>query len=342
MKKFVKKCSVYILAIILFSVVFSVTVDPYSIYHYDKIRVHNGECNLRYVKTKYILNNPDKFDSYLFGSSRVGYIHTEQLNSSENRWYNMTYSNALLPEIKETIKTFIKNDIIPQNIMIGIDSVDGSDAYAHIDDLLRKPYPTTFQDAVRFHLSYMNPAVAFESLFTLQQGSDEEKVREQFYEYGGIYENGSKSYNWDKIPIVENEINRVATAHTDHTLQVLEEIVTLCEEHSINLILFTTPLHISAYCDSMDQEFLLFITKAASIHDIYCFSSINDINTNNDNYWEEIHYDSNVGDLILQRIFAEESFDRKLLSQGFGVLLNKDNAQQHYEFLIEQYLSYWG
>lgn len=340
MGKFVKRSCIYILLILFFSVFFSMLIDPYNIYHYKRIRVHSGESNTRYIKTKYILENPDKFDSFLFGSSRVGYIHTENLNTKENRWYNMTYANGLLPEIKETIKTFIQNGIIPENIMIGIDAVDGANAKVHLDDLMRKPYPTTLMDTVKFHLSYLNPSISFEALFTLEKEGNEDILRQQFYEYGGIYKTGNRNYNWDKVPVVKNELMTEKTAHIESTLQVVKEISLLCKENKINLILFTTPLHVSAYFDSMDQGFLLFIKEAAKIHEIYCFSSINAINTNNENYWEEVHFDSKVGDLILERIFKQEDFDDHLLSQGFGTLLNEDNAEEHYAFLINQYLEY--
>mgnify|MGYP003294081565 CR=1 FL=1 len=101
MNRFLKKVLVYILCIGFISVVISVSVDPYNIYHYNDVRMNSGEMNSRYVKTKYILSHPDKFNSFLFGSSIVGFIHTEQLNDENMHWYNMTYPNGKLAEIKE-------------------------------------------------------------------------------------------------------------------------------------------------------------------------------------------------------------------------------------------------
>lgn len=337
MRKFVKKSFIYIIVISICSVLLSVIVDPYNIYHYKNVRMTTGETNSRYVKTKYILSNPSKFDSFIFGSSRVGYIHTEQLNNEDMHWYNMTYPNGILPEIKETIRTFINHDIIPKNVLIGIDAVDGNNEKEHIGDLLRKPYPTNVKDMISFHLSYLNPTISIEALFELEKLGNSEEAREKFYEYGGIYKEGIKSDSWGAwsasgiVPVTE------MSQRIYDSLEVIEEISQMCEENNINLILFTTPLYASRYLDVFEQGYPLYIREIAQIHDIYSFSGINSINTNQFNYWEEEHFDSNVGNMILQRIFTPEEFDPSLLEEGFGVLVTGENAEDYYAFLMKQF-----
>lgn len=337
MSKFIKKSFVYLVLIGVFCLLVSVMVDPYNIYHYKDIRVTSGETNSRYVKTKYILSQPEKFNSFIFGSSRVGYIHTEQLNDESMHWYNMTYQNAILPEIKETIRTFIDKGVGIENILIGIDAVDGDNPREHMNDLLRKPYPTTLKDAVSFHMSYLNPAIAVEALFELDKVENSQEIKHQFYEYGGIYKEGTKNENWGKwsvegvVPMVE-ESSRIKDS-----LMIIKEISQMCKENNINLILFTTPLYVSRYLDVFEQGMPIYIREIAKIHEIYSFSSINSINTNNMNYWEEEHFDSNVGDIVLQRIFMSEEIDPILGKEGFGVLVTKENADEYYTFLMEQF-----
>lgn len=336
MDKFIKKSLIYLAGIGLFSIFISVIIDPYNIYHYDNVRMHSGEMNLRYVKTKYILSHPDKFNSFIFGSSRVGYIHTEQLNDENTSWYNMTYSNGILPEIKETVKTFIKHGIKPKTILLGIDAVDGDNEREHINDLLRKPYPTTLKDTVSFHMSYLNPAIAVEALFEVEQLENQELNKQIFYEYGGIYKEGTKSEGWGKWSVNEVVPMNEMSGRIKDSLEVVKEICQICEENNIDLILFTTPLYIKKYLDGMEQGFPIYIKEIAKIHDIYSFSSINCINTNNLNYWEEEHFDSNVGDLVLQRIFKEGDYEESFQEEGFGVLVTEENAEEYYEFLMKQ------
>ena len=40
------------------------------------------EPNQHYLKVKYVLNYPDKYDSFLFGSSRVGKIDVNKISHS--------------------------------------------------------------------------------------------------------------------------------------------------------------------------------------------------------------------------------------------------------------------
>jgi len=339
MSEFIKKTVIYLVAIGIFCVAVSMVIDPYNIYHYKNIHVTSGETNSRYVKTKYILSQPEKFNSFIFGSSRVGYIHTEQLNDENMHWYNMTYQNAILPEIKETLETFINHDVVVENILIGIDAVDGDNPREHISDLLRKPYPTTFKDAVSFHMAYLNPAIAVEALFELDEVENSQEIKQKFYEYGGIYKEGIKNENWGKwspegiVPMTE------ISSRIEDSLAIVKEISQMCEENDINLILFTTPLYVSRYLEVFEQGMPIYIREVAKIHDIYSFSSINSINTNNMNYWEAEHFDSNIGDLLLQRIFDAEKFNQALQEEGFGVLVTKENAEDYYTFLMNQFES---
>lgn len=340
MYRFLKKATIYLLAISMFSVLLSVFVDPYNIFHASNVKMNSGEVNLRYVKTKYILSQPQKFNSFIFGSSIVGYIHTEQLNDENMRWYNMTYSNGLLPEIKETIRTFVENGAIPKNILIGIDGIDGDNEKAHINDLLRKPYPTTFTDKISFYFSYLNPAIAFKSIFELKPMENQELHKFRLYEYGGIYKEGIKSADWGEWSASGVEPLKERNNHIDNSLEVIKEICQICEENNINLILFTTPLYITRYLDGMEQGYPIYISEIAKIHDIYSFSSINTINTNPLNYWEDVHYDSEIGNLILQRIYNEDEFDESLIEEGFGILVTEENADWYREFLMKQLEEY--
>jgi hypothetical protein len=99
----------------------------------------NGvEPNKNYIKTRYIIENPDKFDSYLFGSSRVANIDTSLINGYN--CYNMTYSEGLTLEHYYNLKTMTDRNIIPKMLIIGVDDISCFiNPSSHINDLLCKP-----------------------------------------------------------------------------------------------------------------------------------------------------------------------------------------------------------
>ena len=53
-------------------------IDCYGVFTADYTKV-GQENNNNFIKSKYIIENPEKFDSFIFGSSRVEYIPVENL-----------------------------------------------------------------------------------------------------------------------------------------------------------------------------------------------------------------------------------------------------------------------
>lgn len=321
-------------------------IDPYGVFHYDAIPIHSGEPNSRYVKTKYILNHPTEFDSFLFGSSRVGYIHVHQRNDEQHRWYNMTYSNAGLAEVKDTIECFLEEGVKPKQIMIGIDTIDDSNPYVHDGDLLRTMYPRTWQRKIAFYPQYMNPAVGMEALLTLEfvKGREADSIREKYYTTGAIYKEGSGEFHSKEIQKEYQEPSLEMSKGIENDLEVLRRIVALCEDNQIQLILFSTPLHESVYLSEVERGYILYIAEIAKIHDIYHFSGLNTICCDDSNYWEEIHFKKEVGDEILKTIFEdgnqkEEDGDLREHDEDktyFGMIIHKENAEQYIDQALEE------
>lgn len=335
---------IYLIAFLSFifigSIIFCIIVDPYSVFHYDAIRCHTGNPNSRFVKTKYIINNPDKFNSFIFGSSRVGYIHMDQINDSENTWYNMTCSNAGVADALYSLKVLIDNGVIPKNVMVGIDGVDGSDPFRFDGDLLRTQYPDTLARRISFYKSYLNPSVSMEALITLDWKSEEESifVREQYYEKGYDIVKGTPNfkYNKDKLVVVAPKLE--CDDAVNESLGVIRELVDICDEYDINLVLFTTPIHYSFYVNEVGRGYLIYISEIAKMHDIYCFAGLNDICMNDSNYWEEVHYTKEVGDKIIGTIFQDEVIE----GYDSDILITDKNADKYRENALNEYYSTFG
>jgi len=108
--------NIFFITILIVSICFfNYIVDPYGIW---KTSFENQvlEPNKNYVKTNYVLNNPKKYDSFIFGSSRAGHIEGDLLDNG--KYYNMTYSVGTIPEWLGTIKTYVNNGIDIKNIIL--------------------------------------------------------------------------------------------------------------------------------------------------------------------------------------------------------------------------------
>src|SRR5690242_10358530 len=68
---------------------FNLIIDPYGIFRSDYSR-QRIEPNGHFIKMRYVLNHPEKFDSFIFGNSRANNIDNTHIPGGQ--WYNMYYS----------------------------------------------------------------------------------------------------------------------------------------------------------------------------------------------------------------------------------------------------------
>jgi hypothetical protein len=144
MKQFIIKLMPFLIFCSIMFIVFPVMVDPYNVFHYMNIRDNAVEPNRNYIKTRYIIENPDKFDAYLFGSSRAGFVDTGLINGFS--CYNMFYSAGLVKEHYENLKAMADRNVIPKMVIISVDDIScyvDPDSIDRSTDLMRKPlvYP---------------------------------------------------------------------------------------------------------------------------------------------------------------------------------------------------------
>lgn len=121
MKRFLIKLLPFFLWIFLLMVVVPVTIDPYNVFHVENIRDNGVEPNKNFLKTEYVIRHPEKFDAFLFGSSRVSSIHSDKIESY--RCYNMTYSEGVPKEHLDDLRAMLENGVRPRMVMVGVDSI---------------------------------------------------------------------------------------------------------------------------------------------------------------------------------------------------------------------------
>ncbi len=113
------KLSIFLIYIALVYIMMFI-IGVYDLFYNDGSGNKLISASGNFSKMKYVLSVPDKFDSFIFGSSRVGYIHNDKI--SGEKCYNMTSSAANATEHLWNLKTMLKNNIRPKKIYIGVDS----------------------------------------------------------------------------------------------------------------------------------------------------------------------------------------------------------------------------
>ena len=334
------------LGVILFFVglgtVLSVMLDPYGVFHVFNQRDYIGlSTNARFVKICHLLDNPQKYDTLLFGSSRVGYIDVNLLDVSKyGNCYNMTYSAGTPANHVEDIRFLIKNGIIPKKILLGFD--DGSISSINLDtraNLNRRPYPYD-GDALGFYIDYLNPTLGIKAIINstprnliIMMGDSK---KENLYSDGQsniqIYRDPK---NWLFISEEEHAANLatipdnmplIAQANFDKAFSTMFEIKQLCEENNIELTFFTTPNHVNYFAFYADNGLLSFLSAFAKKADFINFLGVNNVTVNPLNYHEMAHYNTLAGDYVI-KVLNGEDVGEELFKQHFGIVVGSENEE---------------
>lgn len=328
MFKFIRKILVLFLIISVISFGVCYFIDPHNVFHPLSVRDTGVTVAQNFVKMTYLLANPDKFDAFIIGSSRVGNIHPEKIN--DERCYNLTCSEGTPHEELDNIKTLINNGVVPKHIYLGVDSLSYTDDYTRhsaIGYLI--PYEYAAENPVKFYKKYIDPAYVVDSFLDTTISHDKDNnFSEIFYEYGWNDDYCTKpKFNFDNVEASIGEKN-----YLDEALDDISQIVSLCKEYGIKLTVFTNPMHAVTYEESVNQNYLEFLLRLAEITPYYNFSGYNDITENNANYLDPSHYNAEIGDLITECI-CYNKVDARLFEQGFGVLINSENAEEWIKIL---------
>ncbi len=337
MKKFLIKCISFCLILGLVFIPPAYFIDPYNVFHADNVRNNGIEPNKRFIKMRNVLKNPDKYDSFLFGSSRVGYFDVSGI--SDGHYYDMSYSEGVPSEHLEDLKVLIKNGIIPKNVLIGIDDISYFvDPSGHYKMLYRRSYPWNGDliSKLKFYLGYFDLITIFESLEVSTSFTDNDPdFGKRLLETGTERLDMPTEFNYDNTDATWSDYY----APYNKVLEDIREIVVLCDEKNINLRLFTTPINIYTYEKDVENGYISFLKQLADITEFYNFSGINDITTDMSNYYETSHFSPQVSSMIISCIYDGE-IEKSLAEQGFGVYVTSKNKDDIIRLLTAQAQSY--
>lgn len=320
MKKMIGRICIILASVLALTLLLGYVIDPFNVFHWNNIRDNGIEPNKNYIKTRYILANPEKYDGFILGSSRVGSIHTE--NIPDQQIYNMTYAMGTPQENLDTLKIFLENHVRIRTLYLGLDDISISeDTEKHNHQPIRASY-SFLQNPIEFMKLYCDPAIIRQGLAAILSRTNSVGF-ESFYEYGWWC-------GYD-IPVLQEWADGTSSKskgiYLTDALDSIREIKKLCEENQIALTVFINPVSAYKY-QYIDQDaFRIFLSELAQITDYYNFSGPNDITSSPSSYVDNGHCSAAVGDIILNRILTGK-IDAHLLSQGFGAIVTAENSAE--------------
>lgn len=326
----------------------SMTIDPYNVFHWKNARDNGVEPNKNYVKTQYVLHNPEKYDTFIFGNSRVGSIDAAKISDS---CYNMYYSEGLPAENYENLRAFLDGGVQVKKVYLGIDDVTCFvDPSLHNDQLIRRPFRAG--EAKLFFLwDYLDASVALQSLETIRAYTGAEPAfQERLYSTGNYY----LATQLTEESLAQEEWPNYFAWYGEGAIRDIEKVIGLCEENGIALVVFVNPEFHVRWEEAAERGYLDFLGQLAQITDFYSFGGYNSVTADPANFHDISHYKQQVGDSMirvmeqgrgeddgradaLQAGSQEPDVERKrieaLREEGFGRYVTKENVGEYLEEL---------
>lgn len=337
MKRLIKKLPLLLIPLMIYVfVVYS--NDIFNVFHYYRIRQTSASSNENYIKTRYVIENPDKFNAFILGSSRVANLPKDGLPGSLEgevlSWYNMTYPMGCPKDNLETLKTFIDNGVDVKCVVMGIDEISMYRTYNdNASELIYAQYQEYQRSPLKFFYSYLKVKPNFKVLKeAYTQTADDRLDTELFYEYG------VERPNVDVAPPTEDAemVGSLGCGYYggSESIDAIGEIVELCEENGIVLKVFSSPILESTYMEAAEKGYFDFLRDVADCTEYYNFSGLNEYTTDMKYYFDASHYKPYVGLEMEKIIFSEHPSDD--VSQ-FGAYITKDNIDELISRLEEEY-----
>lgn len=334
MKKFLLRVTAVAVFVIPFLLI-SVIIDPYSVFHVKDVKINAIESNSNFVKTKYILSEKEKFNGFIFGSSRAGVIDPSGITDAN--YYNMYYSEGMPAEHIENLKTFVNKGVKVDEVLIVLDNIAPFVApELHETQDIRRPYKNGQLDLV-FLAHYLNPAKALKST-EIVSPFEEKLDNSQYYSKGWIchLESLDEEIERDPQAHAQKEVFKSAqwgdyfSYRGDEAIEELKTLIDYCNEKQIKTTVCVCPLYKETYLKSVENGYLDYLAQIAEITPFYSFTGLNSVTADPYYYYENSHYRRIVGDMMIDVMYnSSNNLPDVLKNQGFGAYIDSGNSEAY-------------
>jgi len=320
--------------------IFNVVIDPYYIFK-KELDFYEGPSSDKFVKTEYLKDNNNNFNSYMMSSSSLGTTDPKTIEKylKDSKFYNLWGSSASLADNRLHLEYMIEKKYNIKNLYLQID-LWNMNKYKPSPDLHPEVLGQQSLNAYLLTRMFSFNYKALRLKLTAFKDSNLELIRLNIKNGVFNYINRDRLIKEDHKSYVDNEKTFKEDYKKDIKFTMQEKIKEhlkiikdLCEKNKINLIVFITP-HSSIQFQTFNTEsYLEFLGAVAVDNNFYNFSGYNSITTNNYNYYDKDHYFSNIGELIAARIFNDTSVN---VPSDFGVYITNENINEHLENLKKE------
>jgi hypothetical protein len=254
------------------------------------------------------------------------------------KFFNLTTIIATPYEHLMHLKYLIQNGYSLKNLYIGLDIDFCLRVKRHNEkDLLLKLHPEVLKESlISYYWSYASAYPKKDIKRQLKLNFSRKVTPIQISgKDGALTEESENAEVFFEDPF-KNNTEPIKNEVKEDNVDCLKQLVALCRQNEINLVLFITPHNRLFMGRFVVKDYLTFLRKLSEITSFCDFSGYNSITTNNKYYLDASHYKSSVSRMIAAKIFNDKTLT---VPEDFGVWVTKDNIGPHLKNLEESFLN---
>ena len=354
-KKFIVKLTVLLLPFVCLSVFTQVYIDAFSIYHPGIVRETKFTNNQRFVKMKHILDSDGEYKSLIFASSRGAFLDPNLL--CDKKGYNMGYSSGTLKEYYENLQTLSGTKSMPEEVFITFDMA----SILSPPDVFRTGFLINYPVDRNLFAFYAKNIMQQSVINTLETYFSEksQEFTQRTILVTPVIVNHLTDGRYCAKDYIKEEIERDPEAQINHrffklnpqsswakpndgirenadgNLSYLQKILSLCEKQNVKIRILSVPNTAKMFLERAYEVYFDFLKELAKITQYDNFSGINQISTNNLNFYESSHPTEETATLVADIIKRPDSVPNlsSLQAEGFGVTVDSGNVDEIVDIL---------
>ncbi|OCL91365.1 hypothetical protein [Arcobacter porcinus] len=335
-------------------------VDPYGINNriiIDKINLKKYSNTSITARFKLNILNNKNIETIMLGTSRIGVMNPMIVDKYLNtNTFNLEYPASITP-IQNKLFKYASNFNDIKYLVYGIDfmsfnenrkinkhflefndfiekienneKISNIDLYFSIDTFLKSikiviknilgiqnQEVLYLKNGMRDYQNYIEQEI--KNIFNFEE--EKNNSIKSYFSLDGQYKNYKFSYDY---------------------LEHFKDTMEFCKKNNIKVFVYIPPMfseHFNAInAGGYFDEFELFKKELVKITDFIDFTGHNTISKNKNNYWDSSHLRVETTEVLMAKLFNDKSVE---VPADFGVLVTKDNIDEHLENLRKQIKEY--
>ena len=342
-------------------------VDPYGYFRFQGGNYFelNDDYYTRVLKAERIENYSDDYDAYIIGGSKASGIRADRMHEIDGyNYYNSYIQSGNFEEYEKYIRYIIENDNDVKKILLHLSSIEVKECSRQtLGDTYVTPAQVNGTSKVKevFKMLFKNLKVSVEEI---EKIADKKTNPVSYPELPSGERNLGKYYDavtldkeWFKERYVMKDYDASLSSLFNEQpeqsenmklcLETLRRIKTLCDENNIELSVVFGPSFITEMAVFDGPQFWNYYGEVVNIvGDVWDFSDYNDIMLNPYNFYNNLHFFYDVGNLMVDTMeYNEEQYksDDPIFGHfGYHVYSDKnecDNDTSELAITVTEYIN---